>query len=128
MITTISLVNIHHHTVTRFFLMMRTFKIYFVSNFYIYDTVLLTVVTMLCITSPELTLLITGSVYLLMDISLYLPPPLPSSWQSPCPYHTFSIKFNELLLNFHQIWHICNALCAIISFFCAQDIIFFLIP
>ena len=41
MITTISLVNIHHLTVTIFF-SYDTFEIYFLSNFQIYEEVLLT--------------------------------------------------------------------------------------
>ena len=53
MITAVSLVNIHHH-IQFFFLVMRTFKIYSFSNFQIYGVVLLTVVTMLYIISPNL--------------------------------------------------------------------------
>ena len=48
MITTISLVSIHHHIVTHiFFLVMGTFKIYSLSNFLAYNTALYTTVTML---------------------------------------------------------------------------------
>ena len=50
MITTISLVNIHHHS-HNFFLVMRTFKIYSLRNFQICNTVLLTIVILLYITS-----------------------------------------------------------------------------
>ena len=57
MIITISLVNIHPLTqFTDLFLVMRTFKIYSLSNFQIYDTLLLTLVAMLCIIFPELIL------------------------------------------------------------------------
>ena len=57
MIITISLVNIHPLTqFTDLFLVMRTFKIYSLSNFQIYTTVLLTTVTMLYIVSPGLSL------------------------------------------------------------------------
>ena len=53
MITTLSLVKSQHHTVTEFcFLVMRTFQIYSLSNFKIYNTVLLPIVAMLYITSP----------------------------------------------------------------------------
>ena len=55
MITTISLVNITLQ-IANFFLVMRTFKIYSLSNFQIYDTLLLTLVTILCIIFPELIL------------------------------------------------------------------------
>ena len=48
MIIVIRLVNIHHYTELQFlFLLMRTFKIYSPSNFQIYNTVSLTIVTVL---------------------------------------------------------------------------------
>ena len=59
-ITTVSLVNIHHHTAIKslFFLVMRTFKTYSLSNFQICSiincTVLLTIIAMLYIISPGL--------------------------------------------------------------------------
>lgn len=53
MITIINSVGIHHLTVITFFL-VRTFKIDSLSNFPIYNRMLLTLVTMLYITSPEL--------------------------------------------------------------------------
>ena len=56
MITTVSLVNICH-IVTVFFLVMRTFKIYSLSNFPMCSTALLTIVTMLHITPPVIALL-----------------------------------------------------------------------
>ena len=59
MITTVSLLNILHHT--EFFLVVRTFKIYSLSSCQIYTTELLTVVAVLYITSPGLIHLITGS-------------------------------------------------------------------
>lgn len=68
MIITISLVNIHHLTVTMFLLMMRIFKIYSLSNSQIYNTVLLTIVTMLYITPLGLICFITGSFYLLTPL------------------------------------------------------------
>ena len=53
MITTISPVNICHAMWSqKFFLMMRTFKIYFLSNFPICNVVVLITDTVLCITSP----------------------------------------------------------------------------
>lgn len=64
MVTIISLANIHHHTVTIFFFMMRNFKIYSLSNIQIYNIVLLTTVT-IYITSPGLPDFISGSLYLL---------------------------------------------------------------
>ena len=75
MITTISQVIIHHYGYN-FFLVMRTFKIYSLSNFQIYNTVLLTIVIMLYITSSRL-ISITGSFYL-SPPSTTLPFPQPS--------------------------------------------------
>ena len=51
---TIGLVNICNHALCQnfSFLVMKTFKIYYLSNFHIYNTVLLTIVTILYITSP----------------------------------------------------------------------------
>ena len=46
MITTINLVNIYHYSYD-VFLMTRTFKMHSLINFQIYNTALLTVVTML---------------------------------------------------------------------------------
>ena len=48
MITLMSSVNIYHYTVTNVFLMMRIFKIYFLSNFQICNRVLV-IITMLYI-------------------------------------------------------------------------------
>ena len=60
-ITTISLVNIHHYTKLQifFFFVVRTFKIYSPSSFQIYSIVLLTIVTVLYITSPGHTCFMT---------------------------------------------------------------------
>ena len=50
MIISLSLVNLGHHTQLQFFLViLRTFKIYPLSNFRIYNTVFLTIVTILYI-------------------------------------------------------------------------------
>ena len=74
MITTVNLVSVHHLTELQFFfLVMRTFKIYCLRDFPIHNTVLLTIVTMLYITSPGLTYLIAGSWYLLATFTLMWP-------------------------------------------------------
>lgn len=66
------------------FIAVRTFKIYFLSNFQIYNTVLLPMVTMLNITSLELIYLITGSVYLWTTFTHFSHPPhKPHFWQPP---------------------------------------------
>ena len=52
---------------------MRTFKIYSVSKFQVYSIVLLTIVPMLYIRSPELIHLITGSLYPLTHLPIFPP-------------------------------------------------------
>ena len=59
MLTTVSLVSIQDYIL---FLEMRTFKIYSVSNFHIYNTALLTLV-ILYSTAHALFILLTGSFY-----------------------------------------------------------------
>ena len=77
MITTISLVNICHHTVIIFFPVMRSFKIYSLSNFQICNMVLLIIVTMLYITSPRL--IYNWELYLLTPLYPFCYPLPPSS-------------------------------------------------
>ena len=55
--------------------MVRTFKVYSLSNLQVYNTVLLTIVTMLNIRSSKSIHLITESLYLLTNISPFLPLP-----------------------------------------------------
>ena len=60
MITTINLINTSITSPNcNFFFVVRTFKFYCSSNFQVYNTVLLTVVTMMYIRSPEPFHLIT---------------------------------------------------------------------
>lgn len=66
MINTLSLVNICHHGY-KFLSLMRTFKVYSLSNFQICSTELLTVVSMLYITSP-------GLIYFTAEVCAYWPP------------------------------------------------------
>lgn len=62
--------------ITKISLLMRTFMIYYLSNFQLYNAVLLTVVTMVYITSPVLIYLITKRLYLctsdLSNIQIFL--------------------------------------------------------
>ena len=83
MVTTIRLVN-KSFTSHVYFCMcvVRTFKMYTFSNLHMYNTVLLTVFTMLYIKSPELIDLITGSLYSFSNISPFPPPLTPSNHQS----------------------------------------------
>ena len=55
--------------------MVRTLELYSHSNFQVYDTVILTVVTMRYFGSLELIHLVTENLYLLTNISSF-PPPL----------------------------------------------------
>lgn len=62
MITAVSLVNITHFTQLQiFFLVMRTSKIYSLSNFKMQNTVLCSVVTMLDITARDFELELCAS-------------------------------------------------------------------
>lgn len=62
MVTAVGLVSVHHHIVTDFFFqVLRTVKISSLSNFRMYNTVLLTRDTMLFLTFPGLIYLVTGS-------------------------------------------------------------------
>ena len=66
---------------------MRTSKVYAISNFQIHSTVLLTVVTLLYITSPELIHLIPGSFCLLTTFAHFphhLPPASGNHQSAPC--------------------------------------------
>ena len=60
-----------------FFFVVRVFNIYSPSNFQVYNTVLLTLVTTLYIRSPELTHLITGSLHLLFTFIHFAHPQTP---------------------------------------------------
>ena len=67
-----SLTSYNYH----FFFGVRTFKTYSLSNFQVYNRVLLATITMLYTRSSELILLITGSLYPLTSI---FPPSPPST-------------------------------------------------
>ena len=85
---------------------MRTFKIYFLRNFQIYNTILLTVVTMPYITSPRLICLITGSLYLLTTFTHFSHSPTPTSGNHqsiPCIYES---SFFKILLISEVIWYL----------------------
>ena len=80
--------------------MMRTFHIYCLSNFQLYNTVVLTPVTMVYITFPELTYLITGSLYLLTTFSHFPhpnPPPLATT-------NLFSVSMSSVVLDSTCKW------------------------
>lgn len=81
MIATVVLANIFLTSYYYHFSFIRTFKIYPLNNFQVYNALLLTIITMLYIRSPELTHLITGSFYPLTNIAPFLLPTIP--WESP---------------------------------------------
>ena len=82
MITTVSLVNIHHHTdLYLFLLVIRTFNIDCLSNFQMCSTVLLITVTMLYIAPPWFTYFIIGSFYILTCFTHFVHPPCLCLWQ-----------------------------------------------
>lgn len=60
-----------------FVYVVRTFKIYTLSNFQIHNTVLLLIITILFIWSPELTCLMTGNLYPFEYLHSFSPQP----WQ-----------------------------------------------
>ena len=62
------MITVNHFT-KLFFLVMRSFKIHFLSNFQICNRVVLPIVTMLCIILPLLTYVITSSLYLFIPLN-----------------------------------------------------------
>ena len=71
-----SLMSHNYH----FFFVVRTFKIYSLSNFQVYNIALLAIITELYIRSSELIHLKTGSLHPLTKVYtiIHTPPPLPS--------------------------------------------------
>ena len=89
------------YIVTILFLMMRPFKIYSLSNFQIFKTVLLTMVTVECITSPGLTYFITGSLYLLTPFTRFARPSLPTSGNHQSFSVSVSLGFSWFYFRFY---------------------------
>ena len=113
MITTINLVihsyklciNLVIHSYKLFFLVMRNFKIYSLCSFQICNTVLLTMVSMVCITSPWLIYFMTGSLYLLTSFTpshIFLPTSMPHLWATT---NMFSVSISLFVCLFRiHIW------------------------
>ena len=74
---------------------MGTFKSYSLSSFQIYNTVLLTIVTLLYITSQDLTYFITGSLYLFTPFTrlTHPAPPTPTSDNHQSVLRTYELVF-----------------------------------
>lgn len=84
MITTVSLTNTHPHTVTTFyFLLMRTFKIYSLSNLQTQTGGPLVMLASLYVTFPGLIYHVTGSWDLLNAIVPFCSPQTPTSGNTP---------------------------------------------
>lgn len=92
----LSVVDTHHHTSLYFFLIMGNFNIYSLSNFQIKNTVLLTLVTMLFITSPELIYIVTGNWYFLTTFTHFAHP-----YPQLLPTNLFSISMSLVFFRFH---------------------------
>ena len=92
-----------------FFLVVRTYKIYSLSNFRVYSIVILAIIIMLYIRSLEFINLVTGSLYPLTNISPFLPsfptpgPPSPASGT-----HHSTVCFSNFFFLFWLplgVWH-----------------------
>ena len=94
MIALISLVSIHQYTQLKtFFFMMKTIKICSFSNCQICNTVLLTIVTILYISSPGLASFMIGNLCLLTTFTH-------SALPSPLPVATTSLVYVSIILVF----------------------------
>ena len=82
---------------------MRTFKIYSLSNFQIYNTVLLTIDTMLSLTSPGVVYFTAGS-FVPFDPHLpFCPPPKPTSSNLQSVLSMSSVFFFNSVFQFAAI-------------------------
>ena len=118
MITTISLVNIHQHTVIIFLWELS----YQLSNIQYNIVVLLTIVTTLHITSPGLIYFMTGSLYLWPPSpTLLLPHPLPLAttnlFSVSVEFLKFAFKYRHYLKS-KELTLLC---CYVLSFYRPLD-------
>ena len=99
------------HIVTHFFLVIRAFKIYSLSNFQICNIVLLTVFTMLCFTSVGLIYFVPGCSYL---FTTFPSSPVPCLWQPLINSEFFFFVYWFQIIN---MWdHIVFVILCLISF------------
>lgn len=107
MVITVSLVNFRHHTQLQIiFLVMRNFKIDSLINLQICNILPLAIVTMLCITSPELIYFTTGSLYLLTDLAFLIWQIYPKKIEM-----WFKIYVQRLLSQLYLEWKKIGNLC-----------------
>ena len=90
---------------------VKTFKIYSLNNFRVYNIVLLTIITMLCIASPELFHLIMGNLYPLANIYPFPHIPVPGNHHSTPSFCEFSFfrfhrKGKSYSICFLSAWNI----------------------
>ena len=85
--------------------MARSFKIYSLSNFQIFNTMLLTIVTMLQITSPWFIYFVAGSLF------LWFPRPV-LAISYPLPLQTTNLFFPEG----KQCWQVCPPFLTLLEF------------
>ena len=105
---TINPFDSHHHTqLQNFFLVVRNVKIYSLSNFQA-NNIVLTIVTMLCITSLWLLYFITGSLYLLIPFTHFSHPPICSLYLWIC---LFTCLFVGIPHVSEIIWHLSFPVC-----------------
>lgn len=109
MITTVRLVNTccTSHNYLLFSCVVRTFRIYSLRNFQVYNTALLAIVTVLYIASPELVTLITGCLCLLTSIPPFPQPPSPGNHCSTLCFSEFSFYPSVWLTWFLLILLVC---------------------
>ena len=77
--------------------MVTTLKFYSPGNFQVYNRILVAIVTMLCIRSPELTPFIIGSLSPVLNISSFPPPSRPHCPLTPGNHHSLCCYKNWLL-------------------------------
>ena len=107
MITSISLIYILITSLITLFFLVRAFKIYPLRNFQVYNTVLLTVITMLYIRYPEL-LILYPEVCFVSPLSSYFPHPAHlSPWK--LPFNSVSIN-STFLDSTSEITSVCLSL------------------
>ena len=104
--TTIRLVCLSPPVVTTFvFACNGNVKVYSPSKFQVYNTVLLTTVTMLCIRSPELSCFLTGDLYSLTTFTQFPPTPAPGGYQAtPGSYEFVTSELLNPQFSLFTLW------------------------
>ena len=96
------------------FCVVKALEIYYLSKFQVYNTLLLTIVTMMYIRSLEFIHLTSESLYTLSSVSPCLSPPAPGSHHSTFCYSEFNFfrfHISEILQYLSLYWLILLSLC-----------------